>query len=140
MDDTDEEIAKAIAGDADDTDFLTSDLFASDKASLSNPAPLAAKNAHWQSRDNAGKPKFTDYKSKQNKDRAVKSVGNQVPVRNRIFGAIGALGGGAVVVFGILRGGPQGAGASLVGQYAGLAFGGLLLVAGIVYFFKPTSR
>lgn len=57
-------------------------------------------------------------------------------MRNRVFGGIGILWGGGVLIAAFARGGPQGAGAYGAGQTAGLLFGGLLLVAGLYYFFK----
>lgn len=53
-------------------------------------------------------------------------------MRNRIFGTIGILWGGAILILFLLRGGPQGSGAYAAGQYAALAFGTLMVLAGIL--------
>lgn len=58
-------------------------------------------------------------------------------MRNRIFGAIGIIWGGGILLTTIMRGGPQGRGAYGAGEYGGLVFGALLLVAGLYTFFKP---
>ena len=57
-------------------------------------------------------------------------------MRNRIFGAIGVLWGGAVLIRSLLRGVPQGSGAYAAGQTGGMIFGGLLLIVGIYYLVK----
>jgi hypothetical protein len=54
-------------------------------------------------------------------------------VRNRIFGAIGVLWGGGVLVNAFLGGGPVGSGAYAAGHTAGLVFGGLLFIVGGYY-------
>ena len=56
-------------------------------------------------------------------------------LRNKVFGAIGILWGGALVAK-CLASGPSGAGAYAVGQYAGVAFGAGMLLAGFYAFFK----
>jgi hypothetical protein len=50
-------------------------------------------------------------------------------VRNRIFGAIGVLWGGGILVSALLRG-PSGSGAYAQGQMVGYIFGGLLFLVG----------
>jgi hypothetical protein len=57
-------------------------------------------------------------------------------MRDRVFGTIGILWGGAIVVFMVLRGGPQGRGAYGGGELAGLVVGALMLIAGLYTFFK----
>jgi hypothetical protein len=62
-------------------------------------------------------------------------------MRNRIFGAIGVLWGGAILIAFFIRGGLGGAGAYRIGQMIGLAFGALLFVVGLFYLVKtPQSR
>jgi hypothetical protein len=61
-------------------------------------------------------------------------------MRNRIFGAIGVLWGAGILASGLLRGGPEGAGAYGAGQMAGLVFGLLLLVAGGYSLLKGSAR
>jgi hypothetical protein len=58
-------------------------------------------------------------------------------VRNRIFGAIGVLWGGGILVSAFFREVPQGASEAYArGFNMGLAFGGLLLIIGAYYLFK----
>jgi len=59
-------------------------------------------------------------------------------MRNRIFGAIGIIWGGGIIVSAVMRGGPQGQGAYAAGQLGGFLFGGLLLAAGLYTFFKSS--
>jgi hypothetical protein len=54
-------------------------------------------------------------------------------MRNRIFGAIGVVWGGLMLVSAFLRGGPQGSGAYAAGQTAGLVFAVLLVLVGAYY-------
>lgn len=54
----------------------------------------------------------------------------------RILGAIGVLWGGAILVVGLMKGGPRGEGAYAAGQVGGLVFGGLLFVVGLYYLVK----
>ena len=62
-------------------------------------------------------------------------------MRNRIFGAIGVLWGGGLLLFQLLSGGQtQAKGAYGSGQTGGLIFGGLLLAAGMYYFIKSLSK
>ena len=58
-------------------------------------------------------------------------------MRNRIFGAIGIIWGGGILISMFLRGVPQGRGAYAAGSYGGLVLGALLLIAGLYAFFKP---
>ena len=51
-------------------------------------------------------------------------------MRNRIFGVIGILWGGGMLVSMLMRGGAQGHGAYAAGQFAGMALGAVMLVAG----------
>ena len=57
-------------------------------------------------------------------------------MRDRIFGAIGIIWGGAILVFTVVRGGPQGRGAYGAGELAGVILGALMLIAGLYTFFK----
>lgn len=57
-------------------------------------------------------------------------------MKNRIFGGIGVLWGGAVLVSSMLKGGPEGNGAYGAGQTGGLVFAGLLLVVGLYFLIK----
>jgi hypothetical protein len=56
-------------------------------------------------------------------------------MRNKEFGGIGILWGGALVAK-WLASGATGAGAYSAGQYAGVAFGAGMLLAGLYGFFK----
>jgi hypothetical protein len=51
-------------------------------------------------------------------------------MRNRIFGGIGVIWGGLMLVSAFLRGGPRGSGAYATGQTAGLVFAVLLVLVG----------
>jgi hypothetical protein len=51
-------------------------------------------------------------------------------MRNRIFGAIGVIWGGLMLVSAFLRGGPQGSGAYAAGQTGALVFAVLLVIVG----------
>lgn len=57
-------------------------------------------------------------------------------MRNRVFGAIGVIWGGIVLLSVFTRGGPSGGGAYGAGQSAGLVFGALLFIAGLYYLVK----
>jgi len=59
-------------------------------------------------------------------------------MRNKIFGAIGVLWGGAILVSAFLNGGPQGSGSYAAGQTAGLVFALLLLAVGAHYLLKKS--
>jgi hypothetical protein len=61
-------------------------------------------------------------------------------VRNRIFGAIGVIWGGAMLVSAFLRGGPEGSGAYAAGQTTALAFGCLLLLVGGYYLLRGSKK
>jgi hypothetical protein len=60
--------------------------------------------------------------------------------RNRLFGTIGVIWGGGVLIAGLVRGGPEGTGAYAQGNGAGLVFGGLLFVAGLYYLIKGDKK
>ena len=60
-------------------------------------------------------------------------------MRNRIVGGIGVVWGGAMLIYGLTQGEPQGQGAYATGQIGGLIFGGVLLVAGLYYLIKGGS-
>ena len=57
-------------------------------------------------------------------------------MRNRVFGAIGVVWGGGIVIYTLVRGLPQGQGAYAVGQTCGVVLGALLLVVGLYYLVK----
>lgn len=57
-------------------------------------------------------------------------------MRNRIFGGIGVVWGGGVLIYSLIKGGPQGQGAYAAGQTGGLIFGALLLVIGLYFLIK----
>ena len=57
-------------------------------------------------------------------------------MRNKIFGGIGVLWGGAIVLGWLMTGSPAGSEAYGVGYSGGVIFGALLLVVGMYYFFK----
>ena len=61
-------------------------------------------------------------------------------MRNRIFGAIGVLWGGAMLVSAFLRGGPEGSGAYAAGQLTALVFDCLLVVVGGYYLFRKSRK
>lgn len=61
-------------------------------------------------------------------------------MRNRIFGAIGALWGGAILLYGLWGQLSQGSEAYQAGQTTGLVFGGLMFLVGIYYFFKKPKE
>ncbi len=62
-------------------------------------------------------------------------------VRNRIFGAIGVLWGGAILVSRLISGHlVSGSGPYATGQIAGLVFGVLLFVVGLYYFIKGGGK
>ena len=54
-------------------------------------------------------------------------------MRNRIFGAIGVIWGGAILVR-VLTGGPQGTGSYAAGRTSAFVFAGLLVLVGGYYF------
>lgn len=57
-------------------------------------------------------------------------------MRNRIFGGIGVLWGGAMLLRTYFGGGPVGSGAYRAGQIAALVFAALLVLAGSYYLIK----
>ena len=59
-------------------------------------------------------------------------------MRNRVFGAIGVLWGGALVAKWVTSG-VTGAGAYAAGQYAGVAFAAAMLLAGLYAFFRRAA-
>lgn len=61
-------------------------------------------------------------------------------MRNRIFGAVGVLWGGAVLIRSYRMGGPIGGGAYLAGQFAALVFAALLVLVGGYYLVKGSRR
>jgi hypothetical protein len=61
-------------------------------------------------------------------------------MRNRIFGAIGLIWGGLMLVSAFLRGGPQGTGSYAVGQTAALVFAVLLVLVGGYYLTKRGEK
>jgi hypothetical protein len=61
-------------------------------------------------------------------------------MRNRIFGAIGVIWGGLMLVSALLRGGVQGSGAYATGQSAALVFAGFLVLVGGYYLVKGGEK
>jgi hypothetical protein len=61
-------------------------------------------------------------------------------MRNRIFGGIGVVWGGGMLVSAFLRGGPEGSGAYGAGQTAALVFAVLLVVVGGYYLLKGSGK
>jgi len=61
-------------------------------------------------------------------------------MRNRIFGAVGVLWGGAILVSGLLRDAPQASEAYARGQSIGFVFGGLLFAVGLYYLIKGKRK
>lgn len=61
-------------------------------------------------------------------------------MRNRIFGAIGVIWGGSILVLTILRGAPEGGGTYGAGQKGGLIFCGLLFCVGMYYLIKGGKK
>ena len=57
-------------------------------------------------------------------------------MRNKIFGGIGVLWGGAIVLRWLTSGSPAGSGAYEAGQSGAVIFGALLLIVGAYYLFK----
>jgi hypothetical protein len=60
-------------------------------------------------------------------------------MRNKIFGTIGVIWGGAILVSALMRGGPEGSGPYAAGQTGGIVFGALLVVVGAYYFLKRSN-
>lgn len=62
-------------------------------------------------------------------------------MRNRIFGAIGVIWGGGLLVSFLVRGGQlEGGGSYAAGQMTALVFGGLLLIVGLYYLMKGSKK
>jgi len=61
-------------------------------------------------------------------------------MRNRIFGLIGVLWGGGMLVSAFLRGGAQGSGAYAAGQNGALIFAVILVIAGAYYLLKGSDK
>ena len=57
-------------------------------------------------------------------------------MRNRILGGIGVLWGGGVLIFSLVKGGPQGQGAFAAGQTTAVILSGLMFVVGLYYLIK----
>lgn len=57
-------------------------------------------------------------------------------MRNKIFGGIGVLWGGAILVRWFMAGNAAGSDAYQSGQNAAVIFGAVMLIAGAYYFFK----
>ncbi len=57
-------------------------------------------------------------------------------VRNRVFGGIGVVWGGGILLSGLLRGLPSGGGAAAAGATVGLLMGVLFLGAGLFYLIR----
>jgi hypothetical protein len=61
-------------------------------------------------------------------------------MRNRIFGGIGVVWGGLMLLSAFIRGGPQGSGSYAAGQTAALVFAVLLVVVGGYYLTKGPQK
>ena len=61
-------------------------------------------------------------------------------MRNKIFGVIGTLWGGAILINGLLGQPQQGSEAYQAGQMGALVFGAIMLAAGLYYFFKKPKQ
>jgi hypothetical protein len=61
-------------------------------------------------------------------------------MRNRIFGAIGVIWGGAVLASAFLRDSPAGSNAYSAGNAVGIGFGALLFVVGGYYLFRGAKK
>jgi hypothetical protein len=61
-------------------------------------------------------------------------------MRNRIFGAIGVIWAGLMLVSAYLRGGAQGSGAYAAGQSAALVFAVLLVIVGGYYLMRGGAK
>lgn len=57
-------------------------------------------------------------------------------MRNKIFGAIGAIWGLLILVNGLMVGPVEGGESYQMGRLFALGFGGVLSIVGVVYFFK----
>jgi hypothetical protein len=57
-------------------------------------------------------------------------------MRNRVFGWIGVVWGGAILVWSLIKGGPQGPGGYAAGQMGGMIFAALLFVVGMYCLIK----
>jgi hypothetical protein len=62
-------------------------------------------------------------------------------MRNRIFGAIGVIWGGGVLLYSFVgRGQVEGSGAYAAGQMTAVVFGGLLFLVGLYYLMKGSKK
>jgi hypothetical protein len=61
-------------------------------------------------------------------------------MRNRIFGAIGVIWGGLILVSAFLRGGPLGSGSYAAGQTGALVFAVFLVIVGVYYLLKGGQK
>jgi hypothetical protein len=61
-------------------------------------------------------------------------------MRNRIFGGIGVVWGGLILVNAFMHGGPQGSGAYAAGQTGALVFAVLLVIIGGYYLLKGRQK
>ena len=77
--------------------------------------------------------------ARKKKKRKKKQDNSMMVLRNRIVGAVGALGGAAFIVVGVTKALPQGVFDNLGEQIwiAPTAFGGLLVLVGLFYLVKP---
>ncbi len=73
-------------------------------------------------------------------DLKVRRQGTRIFTRNRIFGGIGVLWGGAILVTSIANGIVRGHGAYAAGEAGGTVFGGLIFVVGLYYLIKGGSQ
>lgn len=61
-------------------------------------------------------------------------------MRNRIFGAIGIIWGGAILLNWLTARAPAGSGAYQSGSTAAVVFGAVMFGAGLYYFFRKPAR
>lgn len=61
-------------------------------------------------------------------------------IKNRVLGAVGAIWGGAILIYGLMKGGPEGEGAYAQGQGASFVFGALMFAVGLYYLFKRNKQ
>jgi len=61
-------------------------------------------------------------------------------MRNRIFGAIGVIWGGSILLFGLLKGGPEGSGAYAQGQGIVPLLRAALFSVGLYYLIKGKGK
>jgi hypothetical protein len=60
--------------------------------------------------------------------------------KNRVLGVVGVIWGGAILIYAVVKGAPEGGGAYAQGQGAGLVLGGLMFAVGLYYLFKRSGK